>query len=235
MKLSKVIDLLATGELLKVNLGDNTTAGITQYNHKELVNHINLGLLNIYTRLPIRLREVTIEEVEGISYYNLNKAYAETNTESTEPVKYIKDTADNKFDDSYLSIDNIYDEFGHELLFNDRKSGQGYIKTAFDQLFSIKPVAGRKFIVAYRAKADELDNTGLTMLEQEVYLPQGLLQALLYYVAYRVHTSRNTLESVTESAKFLGLFEKELVTVSDLNIGLSPTIVNEKLTQNGWV
>ncbi len=92
-----------------------------------------------------------------------------------------------------------------------------------------------KIIVSYRAKAPELTTTGLNYLDQEVEIPQGLLQALLYYIAYRVHNNRNTLESTAEATKFLNLYEKELIDSSDLNIGVTPTIANEKLHNNGWV
>ncbi len=128
MKLGKLFDLLAAGELIRVNLGDNTTAGVTQYNHAELINHINMGMLKIYTRVPIRVREVVIQEKADINYYKLDPAFAVSNTASTEPVKYILDTPDNLFDDSFLAIDNVYNEFGYQLVVNDRSSGKVTVK-----------------------------------------------------------------------------------------------------------
>lgn len=235
MKLSKIMSLLSTGELSKVNLGTNEEAGVTMYNYQELVDYINLGLLNIYTKIPLRVREVTIQEQPGIKEYFLRSDYAQSNSDSTQPVKYILDSVDDPFDDTLLSIDTVYDEFGYKLPLNDRLDPCGFVITSFDIIQSNNPTKARKFIVSYRAKAPELLNSGVNILTQNVALPEVLTQVMLYYVAYKVHNSRNTAESQTEAAKFLALYEKELLQVTDLNIGVDPAVVNTKLDSRGWV
>lgn len=235
MKLSKIIGLLSTGELSKVNLGTNEEAGVTVYNHQELVDYINLCLLNIYTKIPLRVREVAIQEQADIKEYFLRSDYAQSNTASAQPVKYILDSENNPFDDTLLSIDTIYDEFGHKMPLNDRLDPCGFVITSFDTIKSNDPTKARKFIVSYRAKAPELLNTGNDILTQNVALPEVLTQVLLYYVAYKVHNSRNTAESQAEAAKFLSLYEKELLQVTDLNIGVDAAVLNVKLESRGWV
>lgn len=235
MKLSKIIGLLSTGELSKVNLGTNEEAGVTVYNHQELVDYINLGLLSIYTKIPLRVREVTVQEQADIKEYFLRSEYAQSNSESTQPVKYILDSENDPFDDTLLSIDTVYDEFGYKMPLNDRLDPCGFVITSFDTIQSNNPAKARKFIVSYRAKAPELLNSGIDILTQNVALPEVLTQVLLYYVAYKVHNSRNTAESQTEAAKFLTLYEKELLQVTDLNIGVDAAVANTKLELRGWV
>lgn len=235
MKLSKIIGLLSTGELSKVNLGTNEEAGVTVYNHQELVDYINLGLLSIYTKIPLRVREVTVQEQADIKEYFLRSEYAQSNSESTQPVKYILDSENDPFDDTLLSIDTVYDEFGYKMPLNDRLDPCGFVITSFDTIQSNNPAKARKFIVSYRAKAPELLNSGIDILTQNVALPEVLTQVLLYYVAYKVHNSRNTAESQAEAAKFLTLYEKELLQVTDLNIGVDAAVANTKLELRGWV
>ena len=119
MYLNELFDQLTYGELSQLEYGGVDNEGITQEDHKRILPHINLALTELHKRFLIREEEVTIRCYDHIETYVLDSKYAATNTESTEPYKYIHDTVFEPFVDNVLRIEKVFNEDGQELFLNE--------------------------------------------------------------------------------------------------------------------
>lgn len=235
MQLSTIIRQLASGELKNVNLGSNTEVGITPYNYAEIVDHINLGLLDLYTKFPLKVREVFVQQYANIQFYHLNSAYAVTNTASTATPKYLVDTPSNVFDDTLLKIDQIYDESGVALSLDDDTNPESLYLTSMGTIQVPNPNPNNTMAVIYRASHPKLTYTDESDLDQQVELPLMLLQALLLFVASRVHGSSGQINGYKDAARYMNMYTAACLEASGQGVGIDTGYVNKKLEQNGWV
>lgn len=235
MKLSVIVNQLSNGELRNVNLGGNLQKGVTPYNYPEIISHINMGLLDLYTRFPLKLREVFVQQFAEVQFYKISSNYAISNTASTYTPKYVIDSVYNKFDDRLLKIDTVFDECGKELPLDDDNEENSLYLTAMDTIQIPCPNPNNAITVIYRAAHAELGSDGDNVLEQEVELPLMLVQPLLLFVAHRVHGSMNFIDSAQETMKYLKMYEEACARSMNQGAGLNTGSTNNKLEQNGWV
>lgn len=235
MKLENILLLLKTGELRSVNFGGTDVEGLTEDHYEEVIAHINLGLLNLHTRFPLKLKEVFVQQYAHIQFYKLDPRYAITNTESTEPYKYIIDNKDNKFGDSFLSIESISNELGQNIPLNDNNCSYSLHTPSADTIQTATPNANDAWSVIYRAKPLWLSTCGCGILNQEVELPNFLVEALLLFVAHRVHASKNNVNSMAESNNYYTKYEKLCVDLQNTSHLIKDLTTNIKLETNGWV
>ena len=82
MTLQDIFDKLTFGELSQIGVSGNGT-GISQEDYPKLISHVNLGLTDLYTKFPLREREVVIQQYDEISFYELDITHAQSNTMPT--------------------------------------------------------------------------------------------------------------------------------------------------------
>lgn len=234
MKIKRIIEHLEYGVLSKINLGGNTSMGITSYNYPTIISAIELGLLDLAQTFEFKQRELFIKQEDHIKIYELDIKYAETNTSSTETYKYIKDTVDNPFTGDVLRIDAVYDELGNQLSLNDDNDPNSLYTPSTTSIQVPKPNAENTLSVIYSAGGVELRKTGNDLLEQEVYLPVTLLNALTLFVAAQVVSSKDSLEAKNESL----VFERKYKEAIQLAIGYGTKVVDNTANINkerkGW-
>ena len=84
MKLQTIFDQLIHGELSQLFIGGAETSDvIVPDNYPKVISYINMGLLELYKRFPLRLKELVIQQNEGIGTYILDSNYAVANNESS--------------------------------------------------------------------------------------------------------------------------------------------------------
>lgn len=234
MKIKRIIEHLQHGVLSKINLGGNTEMGITSYNYPAVISAIELGLVELSQYFNLQQREVFIKQEDHIKVYELDVKYAETNTASTEPYKYIKDTVDNPFTGDILRIEAVYDELGNELRLNDDSDPDSLYTPSLISVQVPKPNAENTISVIYSAGAKELVKTGADVLEQEVYLPQVLLQALLMFVASQVVLGKDSLEAKNESMVFERKFKEAVMLAMNYGANVKDSTANTNVERNKW-
>ena len=159
MIIKEIVNLAKFSELSGVAAKDNLDA---------IVAFINLGMIELYTRFPIKVEEYLIPLQTGTSYYDMPNnfmyalcAYGEA-----------QHNDDNQHVE--LSINDEDDEFG--IFFNDWNTVQ-----------VPSPTTGSFISVLYVAKPEPITATqaddGVTQLD----LPDPLIDCLLSYVGYRGH------------------------------------------------
>lgn len=248
MLLSDILEQLTAGELSQVAMGGyDSSIGMDECNYPRVIPHINLGLAELYKRFPINLEELTIIQQEDQKTYILDPKYAATNTESTEPIKYILDTPDNPFTRQPLRIESIFNEEGEETRYTeDDKATQEYLQSdrekywmaftpKYNTIYLPYPEAGKLVFVSYRSSPEKIETLELNPYTTEVDIPVALLEALLLFVAARVYSNLNSDNAVTEGNNYMQKFEMSCKEVSQSNLLNTYNNINNKLDVNQWV
>ncbi len=237
MKLSEFFDLLEYGELANLPLSGNIDSpkGIREQDYPVLISHLNLALTDLHTKFNLKEREVAVQQYEPIVYYTLSSEYAETNTSSTQPYKYIADTPANPFTDDLIRVNAVFDEGGNELPMNDETEFSSVFLCSYNVLQIPFPVGTNAVFVMYRANHPKLD-IATPDLNAEIEVPAYCVEALLSYVASRVHSQRTSPEAQATAVNLMAKYEM-LCEQMELRNVLSTTTNNSnlKLGSNRWV
>lgn len=236
MKLTEVFEHLITGELANTNVGLNLEEGASPLNYRKLVNLINLGLLDLYSRFPIRTQQAYVQLYENISLYHLRKEYCETNTTSTQPTKYVIDTVDNPLYDRILKIDAVYTEEGTPLPIEDEYNELSVFLPEVDTVQITYPSDYNAIFVMYRAAPNKLDsNMDSINCDQEFNLPYSLLQSLLTFVTYKLLESHSSPELLNKATLLQNKYE--IMNQEHIRRGLvtSSFLDTSDLRLKGWV
>jgi len=237
MKLSEVFEMLQYGELANLSLsGDiDEPVGIREQDYPTLINHINLALTDLHTKFNLKERELVVQQYDEISFYDLDSKFAVTNTESTEPVKYIIDSVDNPFNDDIIRINSIYDEGGNEVAVNDENVDNSIFLNSYKRIQITAPVSDNTTFILYRANHAKL-STSNPDLNAEVELPAYCIEALLSYVASRVHSQRTSQEAQATAVNLMSKYNMICDQLEEKNVLYnSPSNTNFKLGDRGWV
>jgi hypothetical protein len=236
MLLRDVIEELRLGELSGANLGENEVEGISPFNYEKLTNYVNAALLAIYTRLPLRIRQVIVEADSTITIYKFDSKYAQTNSTSLEPIKYLNDLLD-PFDNSLLKIDEVFDEYGNEMVLDDLSNQFSLFRPSLTSLQIPYPVTGASYSVIYRSSHEKLAyNVDVDLLlDQIVDLPNTYMPAIINYVLYKYRTTFDTQESQQSAMVAMQLFEQSIEMLKSFGLTPEDNLTSTKLEQNGWV
>lgn len=238
--LKQIYDDLSYGELSQVNLAHtNSECACGEWdNHakKVIVSHLTMALTDLHTRFPLREKEVTVQLYPHITQYQLSSKYARSNIESTEPYKYIIDSIYYPFEDDVLRIERCSDEAGIDMRINDANDGYSIFTPDYRSIQVPFPEDGYALFLGYRAnhKAIVTDYTDEATVDIEI--PPYLYEAVLYYIAYRVHKSRSNQEAQAESLRLFQLYNQACDKVDRMNITHNSSAdSNLLLDDNGWI
>ncbi|MGL4616509.1 MAG: hypothetical protein ACRCVV_21980 [Shewanella sp.] len=201
---------------------------------RRVISHLNFALIALYTKFPIREKEVTIQLYPHISQYFFDYKYAKSNTESTEIYKYIEDTPSNPFKCDVLRIEDCYDEAGYQLCINSLNEPHSIFTPDYTSIQV--PFSGGDFAISviYRAAPTRIEY-GVDESAKVIEVPVYLYEALLYYITYRVHKTRSNQEAQAEALRALQLFDAKCVEVETRNLTQnSVDSTNLLIDTNGW-
>ena len=173
MTVREVMDLARNGELKQVAAGqdDGTVLGF-----------INLGLIELYKRFPLKVEELLIELQDEVEIYDLPAdcmyviaAYGEVDEQSTDIVNILPVNEE----DNPLSVNTI----------------------AWNKVQVPLSAAGSYVSIVYAAGPELIVEDGAdAYLDAEVPLPMQMIEALLHYMGYRAHGSVNgAIQTETQS------------------------------------
>ena len=233
MKLLTIFNQLSYGELSQLALGNSEGAGIQRTDWPMLIDHINIGLLELHKRFDIKRKNLVIEQYEQIQLYILDRRFAKTNVESLEPIKYIDDSEYDPFDDEVLKIERVFDELGIEYPLNDDVAYNSLHTPQTNAIQVPLTFVDNTFYVEYRASHKLIDRY-VDPKETEVDLPLVYLEALLSYVASRAH-SPFASQTNQESQTYMMKFEAACAKITEMAITQANNTTNLKPIRNGWV
>ena len=235
MLLSELFMYLAYGELSQMALGTNNRGGIDESDYPTLISHINLGLTNLHSRLPLKQSQVIIAQQSDRTLYPLTSAYA-INSSSAEKKKFILDSAAAPFKDDVLKIEEVYTESNTPLPLNDSAKDNSVFTPSFNTLQLPSPVSNEVLAVLYRAGHPLLPaKRGIDISAIEVNIPAVHVEPLLTYVVARVAASGNNQNSIQEAAAYQQKFELQVQQIIQSGALSVDRPSNLRMRNNGWV
>ncbi|MGH1461236.1 MAG: hypothetical protein ACRBB6_04290 [Neptuniibacter sp.] len=236
MLLSELFDLLTYGELSQVSIGGKNSGGIAAADYAKVVSHVNMGLTALYTRFPLRYDEVMIEQQDHLQTYYLQPQFAETNTESTEPFKYIKDSVYFPFLNNVIQIVNVFSEMGEERPINKSDDVLSVYVPKFNAVTIPYAMEGNTFSVLYKGNHEKIIVDGSFDPETvAVEIPEPLVEPLLIYIAGRIVGNMGSTDNLNASAQYKSRFELALLEVENLGLINNQDLNTDRLLRNGWV
>ncbi len=235
MKLSVIFDQLQYGELKGIKIGGaDSCTGINTSDYPALITHINLALTTLHTRFPIRRETVHIQQHAEISTYFLDYDYAESNSASTQPEKYIKDSVSDPYNNNLLLIDSVTDEKGCDYYLNVINKCESLTTPLYNAINVPTPVDTNIMIVKYRANHPYISPATTKPEDIEVHVPQTFMRALTLFVAERVMATQISLEAVQVAQSFERKYETECLRIEQLGL-INKDEVVKNLEVNKWV
>ena len=232
MLLQTVIDHLKTGEFYLENLGGNDEENISSNNINLIINNINLGLIDLYKRFNLSIKEIHLQQFAQIQKYTLSSKYALSNT-SSDQTKYVIDTTDDPFLNDILLITNVYDEVGCELPLNDLNKPNSVFTPKYNVIQISCPKDENSNIILYRAAPEMLIPN--CDFKQEVPIPYTFLESLLLFIASRFKASRPTQESMIESNNYYQKYIASIELIKSEGLFNSSMNTSTKLNERGFV
>lgn len=207
MLISEIISDLKYGEFRHFNLGNSAEEGVYPIHYPLIMNLVNQGVRDIYTKVKLSHKELYIQPIVNKTTYRLHPKHALTNTSSTE-VKFIVDSPDNQFKGNLLRIVSAFTECGKEIPLNDHNDCRSLHLVGLDIIQVPDPQADNAITIIYQSGVDLLDLEG--DLTQEVDLPDVYKQALIMFVVAKAHLSRAHLDSEIKHSDYMARYQNEL-------------------------
>lgn len=231
---------LTYGELSNLKLG-NFEPGEPQSQpdptrYAQLISHINLGLNQLYKEFFLRSEEHYVQLYEQLSAYKMHSDFAQTNTASAEPIKYIMDTVDNPFVDNILKIEEVYDEEGNKIPLNDITEDLSVFTPTFRTIQYPYPEDGITISVQFRATHPRIIYTGSAFDPDavELELPNSLHEALLFYVAAKQFYALGG-DRVVQGDNYFQRYKDSINIVKQEGLEIQGEPGDWRFDQHGWV
>lgn len=202
MLLSEFKEYLAYGELAHLAIGD-LASNDNQVNR--IISAINLGLIELYKRFPIKLAEEEIILEDSVYEYTL-------------PADLVK-------------IEAVYGTDGVELPLNDYNNTLSVFTTNYNVLKHPYPVADEVITIEYRTTAPKLALDAED--SEEIEIPPQFTEALINYVAYRMFAAINM--NSAEAVNYYAKFEAACALINNLGLWDKFSDTNLRLGNSGWL
>ena len=241
MQLSEVFTQLASSELAQTNYVDTTTGLILPTKYVPLVSHVNLGLVALYKRFPLKENRVTIALQAGRLTYPIN---------TQEDVEMTVEAGAEDFDDDILKIEHVYTDAGYEVSLNDAADMYSCMTPSMSTLRVPIELASKlpdtpeylltdSLEVVYRAKHPVISITNnFNPAKVTVELPYSHLEPLIWFIASRIH---NPIEMTSINARvhtantYAIKYEQACQQLELVNLRVDQGSQNNRLHSNGWV
>jgi hypothetical protein len=248
MKLKEIFDQLTHGELSQLSIGGAEAGAIAPTNYGKVLSHVNMGLTALYKRFPLKEGRLTVELQTGMTTYPINSNFAVNNRRSRESVRFIQDSAVEPFKDDIHKIERVYTSTGYEMgLNNETDPFSVFTPSATVLRGPALVVAGSVDLpdelktetleVVYRANHPIIVQ-GIGLFEPDridVELPYSHLEALLFYVASRVHTPTGMTNETNMGNTYYQKYEASCQQLEVSNLRVDQGSQNGRLYRNGWV
>jgi hypothetical protein len=158
MTVNALINMAVNGELKNLAIKDDTEA---------ILGYLNLGLIELYKRFPLNVKEYVIELQDGVEIYTM-------------PSDYMWVVA------AYDEVPEGSSDIVAEIAINEEDNPASLNTVSWNQVQIPVTVTGAYVSVIYVAAPATLTTDDL---EGDLPVPPQLIEALLHYVGYRGHGS----------------------------------------------
>jgi hypothetical protein len=241
MKLKEIFDHLTTSELSQVSLGGSRLGEVAQSDYVKVGRLVSRGITELHKRFPLKEKTFIVEMQDGMTSYVLDMAYAQSNDDSLEPVKYIDDTADPFLNDLF-KVERVYDdgvgEEQCELALNEIGNRLSLRTPNYKTLVVPADVETYTVEVVYRANHVKLTDADFADPETcEIDLPDSHLEPLLLFVAAKALNPTGFMggNGFHEGNNYEAKYEMACLLLENQNLRVDSDVMNDRLERNGWV
>lgn len=226
MKLSEILDSLASSELANLNFVEN--GNIAEAKIPKIVNAINLGLVKLYTRFKLKKGFITLSVTPEVTAYELTSANVLSGLNTS---GFITTTG---FSGDLIEILNITDSSDNDISFD----GSGDVVLLKTNLIKFKtaPEEEDTYTVEYSALPTRLvyvDDTNI-----EVELPDVYLPPLLMFIGSRFASPVGISFDANRSSmdiNYLQQYEAECQKLDMLGLDVGNDIGTDLFSERGFV
>ena len=211
------------GELKQLGIGGyEEYKAIQEKDYPEIISHLNLALMNLYTRFPLLEKELVLETRPDQQLYVLSSKYAEPNEGW-----YIQGA----YNDDLIRINSAY--LGDtELPINDEYSATGIYLPSYNSIQIPFATGSEEISIIYRAKPEKVPLD----LKYEIPLPEVLTEALLVFIEYRIRKSMGGEQGTALGQQALQMYEMFCGEIERKNIlNNADNSVCIRARERGWV
>lgn len=241
MQVKDLFQDLSYGELSSHAVVNDTTGTITSTKIPKMLALTNAALLELHTKFDLRVESLLLQSYDNISTYYLRPEYALSNP--TVGRKYILDSNRNPFVGNIIKILGITNERGDPLPMNDAEQWASVFTPMFDTVELTHPGSCQIFEVCYTTTHNQLElirDTEVTdyeaTLDQEIYLPPVLHEALRLLVAKKIFSGMSGQDSTSKTQELTATLQSMFMDIQTKNLLLdSVTSTNIKFTRRGFI
>jgi hypothetical protein len=237
MKLSTVFDSLRYGAL-KGQAIAREGAEIEPINYPRLITCINAAISILYGRYKLKYGEIILRLVEGKSIYEIHSDYADANTESTQPIKWIVDSVNSPFTDDLIRVHVVTLDDGTNLGINDSTDCLSISTPTYNSIqIPLEVIKTINIInslsIIYEASPEMITpSSEVDPKISEVLLPDSMLEAASYYAAGKFMEQSSAQDKSIKAQEFFTKYEQKCSELefygmvntdqsSNINIGLN--------------
>ena len=206
----EIIELARNGELKQLSIKSDDNA---------ILGFINLGVLELYKRFPLREAEAIITMREGKTLYKLDGSDPDVSMEPDTELLVI----------SGAYVYNECDQCAVFMDINNEDDLLGINTPTYNTVEIPAPMGDYPVSIIYRVAPPFLTN-----VNDVVPIPPQLLEALLNYIGYRGHGSING-ELKTENQSHYLRFENSCKRVMANGLITTDDIITKKFYDRGFV
>lgn len=238
MLLSEVFSQLSYGELTNLALA-GPDGKIPKEKYERMVNHVNLGLTDLHKRFLLQAKDLVIDLVPDQTQYILKAIYQKGNPEGARFTQYIRQSSP-MFANDIILIEQVFSDKGKELALNDETDPYSIRAVSMNTIrvpdILIKELNLTSVRVTYRANHERIvwEDKTFDPEDYEIELPDSHLQALLYYIASRVHNPVGFNEQMHEGNNYAAKYERECGSLLAQNLRVDTGNENSKPRRRGW-
>lgn len=216
MNLQDIFTHLASGELAHLFVGES--GDIEASSRKKIASSVELGLVELYKEFLIKESNEVITLTEGVTSYVLA---------ATDIVK----------------VERIKDSMGAEIALNNVDSMDSFVFNGLSS-FTIdsnylekRSLTAEDVTVYYRANHPKLDPIMVDAYPTaiNIELPIQYLNALLMFVAARVHTPVGLTPENTTGNEYMMKYRAAIAELNIHNIRQDRVAETSRFSANGWV
>lgn len=249
MKLSQVFDQLTSGEMSQVFLGGREVGGVREQDYHQVGNHVLLGLTALYKRFNLKQNQLVIKLEPGKYVYPLLQKYAVNDKYSKIPVvnRHIVDSMSDLFKGDVIKVAKVDTEDGCTLALGQEWDKYSITLNQMDSIRVPKAIVDGSSDLPDYLKTDTLTvyyqanhpnyvplagfyDPELTQIE----LPDTHLQALLYYVASRVHNPVGMSAEFNAGNNWFSRYELECKALENSGNYVDNASQHDRVRRNGW-
>lgn len=248
MKLQEIFDQLTSGEFSQLSIGGQSAGVINESNWSRVLNHVNLGLTELYKRFNIKMGQVKVELIEDQTTYRLHSDYSKHSLRLPGVTKFIDDAADDRFADDILKIVQVKTAESQEMGLNDRLNKWSVMTPSMQTIQVPKDIANASADLPDALKTESLDLIYRASPQKivvrvgyfdpnrvDVELPDLYLTPLLYFIASRVHNPIGMTNEFHAGNNYAAMYERACQRIETEGLEIDDGAQNHKLRMKGFV